>query len=321
MIPNKKAELSQWILTKLGNPVIDTLPISTTQIDDLIDDAIDYYQLFAGDVGNEMNYVVINHINQAPTNICQLSGTPFSFCDQTIAEPFLKNKAEYQLPKSVLAVVNALPGSNGPFGNMNWLTSSPGQDIIERGINAAENMSDMSYGSIPMGGGKINTPINNYTGMFFPGMIYSGGGSYGSRGGARGTGGGVDMVTYELAMEFMEMLNQRYRVNIVCEFHKASKKVRIQPPPKTNGIYVLSVWSRVSPDHLYDDLFVRNYSLALAMIQLGTTMKFFKGQKFVGGVEFDADFYYSEGQRQKEKLEQEIRDNQWGAPITPFYIG
>jgi hypothetical protein len=54
----KKRELNDWILRKLGKPVIDVL-IDPTQIDDCIDEACDRFGEFAGDVGNEKGIILI----------------------------------------------------------------------------------------------------------------------------------------------------------------------------------------------------------------------------------------------------------------------
>ena len=319
MIPQKRAELSEWIRQELGEPVFDAIPIAGVQVENAIDDALDYYQTFGGNFANETQYVVINTAPVSAAGPCALSGGPFTFCDPTIAAPFLINRAEWQLPKSVLSVIEALPGGNGAFGGLSWLTQAPQQDIIERGLNAAESMSNVAMGNLG-GGGPLNTSTNNYLGMFFPGTLYSGG-AYGTRGGVRGDGGGMDVITMELGMEYMEMLNQRYRVHVRLDFHKASRKLRIAPPPKDVGAYIIQVVARVPPEALYDDFYIRQYALALAMMQVGRTLQLYKGQKFVGGVELNGDFYYQEGKNERDKLKEELLANGWGEPPQAFYIG
>lgn len=54
----KKRELNDWILRKLGKPVIDVL-IDTTQIDDCIDQACDRFGEFAGDIANHKGIILI----------------------------------------------------------------------------------------------------------------------------------------------------------------------------------------------------------------------------------------------------------------------
>lgn len=54
----KKRELNDWILRKLGKPVIDVV-IDATQVDDCIDQACDRFGEFAGDVGNVKGIILI----------------------------------------------------------------------------------------------------------------------------------------------------------------------------------------------------------------------------------------------------------------------
>lgn len=320
MIPSKKAELANWIRSQMGEPVMDIAELDPAQLENNIDDAIDYYQLFSGGIGHEQNYCIINAGTPALSSmVCSASGLPFSFCDPTLAAPILVNKAEWQLPRSVVAVTEALPASNGGVGTSTWLTQAPGQDIIERGLNAAEAASNIWGSAI---GGPINSSINNSTGLFFPGAFFGGGGGpYGTQGGSRAGGAGPDLISYELGLEYMEMINQRYRISVHLEFHEATRRLRIQPPPRSQGAYIIGVWTRVAPESLYDDYFIRHYSLALTMLQVGRTMKRYKGAMFQGGVTIDADFYYSEGKEQKKALEDDLKDNKYGYPPRAFFIG
>lgn len=59
MRPNrKKRELANYIRRKLGYPIVDTL-IDTTQVDDAIDFAVDYFGEHAGGIGNEEDLLLI----------------------------------------------------------------------------------------------------------------------------------------------------------------------------------------------------------------------------------------------------------------------
>jgi hypothetical protein len=321
MIPSKKSELAAWIRDSLGESVMGVMPLSPSQIEDRIDDAIDYYQLFSGGIGHEQNYCIINTSTMltSAAPVCTMTGAPFSFCDPKLAAPIMQHRAEYQLPRSVVGVSKVLPGGSGT-GGLNWLTTAPAptQEIIERALNSAEAISQTMWGG--MAGGQVNTSTNNFLGLWFPGTMYNGG-AYGTRGGTRADGGGMDVITYELSMEYMEMLNQRFKVTVNLDFHEASRRVRIAPPPKTAGMYIIGVWTRVAPEYLYDDYFIRHYSLALCMLQVGTTMKKYRGAKFQGGVEFDADFFFTEGKSKKEDLEKKLSENYFGYPPQAFFIG
>jgi hypothetical protein len=59
MRPNrKKRELANWIRRRLGSPLVDVL-IDTTQLDDAIDFAVDYFGTHAGGIGNEKDIIII----------------------------------------------------------------------------------------------------------------------------------------------------------------------------------------------------------------------------------------------------------------------
>jgi hypothetical protein len=55
----KKRELSDWIRRRLGAPFMDPM-IDTTQIDDCIDAACDFFGEFAGGIGNVESVLLIN---------------------------------------------------------------------------------------------------------------------------------------------------------------------------------------------------------------------------------------------------------------------
>jgi len=325
MRPTNRVELSSWIRHKLGEPVIRTSELDPTQLDDAIDQAMDYFTEFAGGVGHEEQYCIIQTKTAEELNamsICTtpLSGTPFSFCEDTkLAAPYMQYRQEYQLPRDVIAVSNIIQNGQGINGGLNWLTNAPGKDIISQGIDAATNMSDnIGIGGSFMGG-SLNTSINNNMGLFFPGVYFSGG-AYGSRGGDRGGGSGPDLITYELSLEYMEMLNQRYRTSVNVSFLESERKVRISPAISMGGLFILGVWSRVADKYLYDNMFIKLYSLAICKKQIGQNMKKFKNARLGGGAELDGDFYYTEGKEEMKDLEKQMLDNQWGYPAD-FQIG
>ena len=321
MRPTNKAELAHWIRQQLGEPVISTSELDPAQLENCIEHAIDYYGEFGGGIGHEQQYCVIQthtcqELQSKGLTVTPISGTPYSFCDPTLTSSFLDYKQEYQLPKSVVAVTGVLPPSNsGNAGSINWLTYvSPGKEIIEAGMNVAESMSQ--YGT-SFGGGSFNN-INN-TGMFFPGMYYSGG-PYGSRGGSRESGWGADIVTMELGRQYIEMINQQFRIKVTVQFLEAQRKVRISPPIG-GGTIVIGVWAKVPDASLYDNLFVKRYTLALAKMQFGGNVLKYENMKLPGGVTINGKFYYDEGKEEKKELEEDLESYKYNEPNTPFYIG
>ena len=291
-----RSELADWVRRQLGEPVVDAI-IDSTQLDDCIDEAIEYFTEHAGGIGHEEQYIAIiqaqrlEELQDLPTTVESVTGSQHGTA-------YITYRAEYQLPRDVLAVSRPLDNNAyNPFGgNKTWTN--------EGGINscqdaAAANASDQywlnynmnaasAFGS-PMFGGtpnQIGTP-----GLFFPGVGYSGYFSgyslYGTRGGHRSQGGGVDLISYELGMQYLEMIRQRYSIQVQTQFLEQQRKVRFSPRPCGAGMFVIPVWARVADEYLYDNIWIRRYASALAKMRYGTNSLKYRGGQFPGGVEIN----------------------------------
>lgn len=312
-----KEDLSDWVRRQLGEPVVDVI-LDASQMDDCIDEAIEYFTEHAGAHGNEEQYMAIIQTQR----IDELGGMPTTAEMVTASAHGVAQfvfKAEYQLPRNVLAVTNSTldMGTFAPTINGKWVTSPNSSDpMLGYAFAAAETFNSPSIGGVggaTMGGG-----------LFYPGVSFSdfsGFNSYGSRGGSRSGGGGVDVITYELSMQYMEMLKQRYTVKVQTQFLEAQRKVRITPRPQCYGCVLLPVWCRVADPDLYDQIWIRRYTLALCKKVIGMNTKKYEGMTFPGGATINGEFYYTEGKEEIEKLEQEISDNKYGEPPDSFLVG
>lgn len=151
-------------------------------------------------------------------------------------------------------------------------------------------------------------------------MWGGGGGQYGSRGGTRtGTGTGIDIVSYEIAMEYLAMWKQRYMIKMRAQFMEQTRKVRFSPMPK-GGHLVLGVWARVADEWLYEHYWVRRYALALAKEQIATNLKLYKNIALPGGTSLNVEDYQSESKEEKEALFDELSNFKWSYPPR-FFMG
>lgn len=153
----KKRELNDWILRKLGKPVIDVL-IDTTQIDDCIDEACDRFSEFAGDVGNQKGIILIcpellyydgtgKQTDPAPTGgkwrkpyIPGLSGTPSSDSVGTTASTACPPCPPGE-NTSIVPVVHNYPILDAN-GNICQVETLPGQNWCGDGIPAQHCFTD-----------------------------------------------------------------------------------------------------------------------------------------------------------------------------------
>lgn len=302
--------LIDWIYKKLGQGAVRP-PITVSQLENSIDESIDYYTFHAGGTGNEEQYAVIpvEHI-EVDSNSSEFYTQEQSelecFTPNISAEHFLIYKQEYQLPKSVVAIGQVMPRTC-----VNNYTSEP---ILERKIQMT-NQGLFATG-MPGAYGAYGTAM--WTS--YAGGPYS---TWGGRGGqgTRAQGGGADLVGYELGLQYLEMIKQRYTITMQAQFMEESRRVRFSPPPKASGYIVLPVWARVQDSVLYDNIWIRNYSLALAKIQIAYNSKKYAGNSFPGGANIDGDFYLSEGKEEKDKLEEQILNNTYSFPPNPFFMG
>ena len=108
MIPQKRAELSEWIRQELGEPVFDAIPIAGVQVENAIDDALDYYQTFGGNFAFQLHRLRLELNNLCPR--LRRFGKSFSlsiiftagqrYCEnQYYEQPFLCRYFYYHLVK------------------------------------------------------------------------------------------------------------------------------------------------------------------------------------------------------------------------------
>lgn len=304
MKPNKKAELAHWIRRQLGAPLVDVM-VESSQMEDCIDLACDHFTEFSGGVGHEEGICLIRTRTAAEKEECKQTGTHITSGSPASGSEMIW-LSEYQLPRDVFALTETLRADPRTYSG----TREP----IERSLGYAE-----SFG---MAGGLAGTnSIGGTYGFFYPGAAsYSS--YYGSRGGqgTRSTGGGIDLVSYELGLQYLETMQQMFTIKTYAQFMEQSRKVRFTPTPREGGILALSCWFRVVDEVLYDNLWVKNYAKALAMKQIAFNVKKYTGASFPGGATIDGDFYLSEAKEEIEKLEQQLRDNNHGYP-PGFFVG
>lgn len=301
-IYNKKQELSDWVRRRLGAPLID-VPLDVTQLDDVIDDAVLYFGEHSGGIGNEEQYIIIDVCEDRDwENNGSIPSLEEGNCDEYDAKTvagsgFKRYQAEYQLPRNVVALMQEFPS----------------------GSSAMSRDSDLlAYGTTAAGVGAINGLGGFGSGYFM------GGANFGTRGGSRGQGSsvGIDMIGFEVAMQYLEMWRQRYTIKLRAQFMEQTRKVRFSPMPMggPSGQIVIGVWARVADEWLYENMWVKQYSLALAKLQVAANMKLYGNMAFPGGVTLNYESFQNEGKEEIEKLEQEILDLKWGYP-PDFIVG
>jgi hypothetical protein len=331
-IYNKKQELADWIRRRLGAPILRAIPLAPEQLDDVIDEAVLYGGEFMGGIGNEEQMAIIwtkgdceientNLLQDKDTRLIKNSdirNNPTSMSINTSAGAIMRYKQEYQLPRSVIALSDFLSsgGSSKNYGNVNAGASNDDQSLLDTSAWQSA-FGNFGLGGVGGLGGGMGTATT--TGLFVPGGT-PGFDAFGTRGGVRGAGGGVDLVSYMMSLQYLEMVKQMFTVKMRMQFLEQERKVRFSPAPPRDGFIVIGVWARVSEEWMYEHMWVRRYACALAKKQIAYNGKLYKDAVFPGGVTIDWDFYLAEAKEEIKDLEEQIRDNSFNTP-TDFFVG
>lgn len=136
--------------------------------------------------------------------------------------------------------------------------------------------------------------------------------------------GSYSLIDYHMALEFIDLLD-RYTPNYYTWRHdKFTNKLKIVPfPDESSQVGYLLVRSYMLqgtdanstsiPENVYnmmwDNVWVQDYSLALAKETLGLIRRKFASFTSIGneGIALDGDSLISEGREEKERLEEKLR--------------
>jgi hypothetical protein len=169
--------------------------------------------------------------------------------------------------------------------------------------------------------------------LFAPaGMLLQAGGSWGLQSAGQymdnrwgfwmGTGGGfVDIVGWQLGMQYIEMFRQLFTVKMSIQLNELEHKVIITPPPTNKGVICCEVTRKVADEHMYRHQWVRDMTLALALIQVGTNGAKYTNLTFPGGGSFNADKYLERGDTMREKLEKQLTEEHMYSEPPDFFVG
>jgi hypothetical protein len=254
-----KDDLKQWILSKLGQPLVDVILENNgcgcagtgitgitgnkaTQIDHAIDDAVERFQYFAGAEGNERRILIV---------------------------PLQAGQGSYEVPCEVLSV----------------------KDSIDMGA-----------------GGGVNTLFTLDNSLF-------GNGNWPLQG---GYGGGGEIVDYTLAMQWLRTFEDMTSIELVINHRQHESVIDVYPTPRQNALLPMEAYVTVPNDKLYGNIWVRDYALAMSLIQVGMNTGSVTGIQFPQGGEFNYQMYLDQGTQEKERLLEEMKNNTFAEPIDFF---
>lgn len=132
----------------------------------------------------------------------------------------------------------------------------------------------------------------------------------------------MELITWELAQEYIDLMRERIAAKFFVNYNKFTREIKFTPKPTaalTGILEVYSYWNHNATTTIYNEVFVKGYSLALTKMVVGAIWGKYMGMPLPGGGTLNGDGLKAEGEREKDYwLEQII--NYEGEPLG-FTVG
>jgi hypothetical protein len=239
-----KQQLQDWIMKKLGAPVLD-VEEETSQIVDNIDDAVQLFSRHSGDV-----------VYRSALVLTVTAGVD-----------------TYTLPDSIKSVLS-FDATNGIGDGVNVLFSPLNQ------------MYNMGF-------------INFFSGTF-----------------------GAGLASFEIGMQYLRNTEKMLTAPFEVRFNKYNHTVQLIPKPHQDMFGVLEAYTEYDPgtadSDLYNEYWIKWYSLALCKISLGRIWSKYLGMTIPGGATLNGAQLLQEGITEKMALEEMLVKTE-GEPLGPMW--
>jgi hypothetical protein len=127
-------------------------------------------------------------------------------------------------------------------------------------------------------------------------------------------GSGGSLVTYEMGMEYLDMAEDILGGRYVTEYNKYSRTLTLTPTPDEALIGILEVYTRYDPgtadSTIYNEIWVKEYALALTKITLGRILTKYNGVALPGGGTLNGADLLKEGLEEKKDLDDKLIKNE-----------
>ena len=138
--------------------------------------------------------------------------------------------------------------------------------------------------------------------------------------------GSMDILDYEMTMKNLDHIDNLLVGEPPVRFNQHMNRLYIDMDWSNdvveNDYIVIECYRKIDPTtytNIYDDLYLKRYSVALIKKQWGANLIKFQGVTMLGGVQLNGETLYTQGQEEQEKLEELIQQSFELAP--EFMVG
>jgi hypothetical protein len=189
---------------------------------------------------------------------------------------------------------------------------------LPREVQEVRDIYRRNMGGTSAGSGATIDPF----GLAYTSSLYQ----LGAGGSNTGGMGGMSLATYELGMQYQELLGRMFGREVQFNWNPATKKIVIQRRFQATEEIALQVYNTKPEEVLLEDPYgrpwLRSYTTAQCKLMLGEAYSKYSGLAGPqGGITLKGDALKAEGQAEIEKLEKEIYDLVDGHVGYHFIVG
>ena len=311
-LPQTKQELADWILRRLGAPIIN-IEIADAQLEDCIDEAVQWYQDWHYD-GSSRSYRVIK-VDQD-----LIDGNARRH--QGLSAPLYNPATTYWLGDRVRAALIDKKGFNvyvktdsdsagtlgfdSEFTLEQQLISDDRFDLTKEGqigVTVPENV--IGIAKVFRMTAAQSLGMWNYEYQYFMtnfDWFYGSGGS-----------GGMPMTNYYVTKMNLDFIDNMINTTPAIRFNRHQNKLWIDidwnKKARVDEYFLVEVYEAADPEvygDVYGDKWLKRYATALAKRQWGQNLKKYTNTELPGGITIDGQTMWQEAQEEITALEEEL---------------
>ena len=328
-IPATKTEFGDWCKRKLGYPVID-INVDADQVDDRVDEAIQYYQLFMA--GGSRRMYLKHQVTQADrdrgkTNSSETVTETINQPSNTLSGAVLQNgtsvtladASQFPATGSILIAADATPNAaetvaySAKTGNV-LTTSALANDHADAAVVVLSVdqiwYTGQTYFTMPDGVESVLRilPFDNRGTLNMFDIRYQ------LRLNDLYDFSDISIIYYQQVLWQLDLLDMILVGEKPIEFNVNQDRVYVSMDwdndMSVNDYLIFEVYRKINPSEYtqaYNDFWLKRYATALIKKQWGENLIKFQGVTMLGGVTMNGETIYNEAKEEIATLEEQGR--------------
>lgn len=326
-LPTTRRQLKEWVLTKLGAPVID-INISPEQCEDRLSEALDYFSQYHFD---GVEHIYLQHkITGSKLNFNAPALGSFS-SDEIIVGLTSGATAKFVSKESNNLSIVVYDTSKNLSGSFNF---QAGETIKGQGSGVTAILSSTNFfvpGDIDNQYVPVNDDIISISHMLKLDTGYPGAGMWNVKYQFYLNNLphliSTDIVSYDMFRRHLSLLDFELNAQPRIGFNQLTNKIQIHTDwgnqIKVGDTVVVKAYKALNPadyPKVYSNYFLREYTYLLFKQQWGNNLKKYDGVALMGGVTLNGQKIYDEAVAEMEKLEQRLQ-KEFQTPMGYIWMG